>query len=142
MGKFLTRSIVVILLGLSAYLYVKVVDLQRTNIQLAASITQMRSLQEQNTQLKAQLSQQIADNRAAQPQGWLAVTHMHIQAAEQAAARGDFAQAASESHEASATLSSAAQSASRRSRNAALGLHERIASLQTRAKTFWQSFGG
>ncbi len=142
MGKFFTRSAILILLGLTAYLYIKVVDLQRTNAQLASTLIQMRTLQAENTQLKMQLSQQVAANHAAQPQGWLEIAHEHVRAAEQAATRGDFAQAATESREATQTLSTEAQSASRRSRNAALGLHDRLASLQTRAGAFLHSFGG
>jgi len=144
MGKLFTRLIILILIGLVAYLYVQVVTLQKQNRVLATQAARAARLQSENAALKARLARMPNSTGSEDAAGtdWLSEARAHIQLAEAAVGRGYFRTALDESQRANTAVSNAAARASSESRAAVDTLRTRLNAVQTKAQALWHQFGG
>jgi hypothetical protein len=141
LGKVLSRLLIVVLIGISVWLYLQVVSLQQTNRRLETQIAEGASVRAENRALRDELARRVSAPEES-PGEWIASARAHVQLAEAATKKGNFGEALRQTQFANLALSRAADQASASSRGAVQSLRARLQQVDEKAHGLWKGFGG
>ncbi len=145
MGKVLARLLILILIGLSGYLYVRVVNLQKENADLSAQIAAASVRGPRNLEVQRELEgtdnyPKSAENGQNNPVDWVNISREHVHLAEEAVAKGNFADAVKQTKFANLALTRATDEASSSSRQTVDSLRTQLQATEKKAQSLWSDF--